>query len=253
MEDRSALKQLIDRDEFNFNDYLDLKTEGLVFDKRTLDNVYTLFKQFNIKFVDYPISSGKESLVFKVQGQKKAMVMKIFKTSTLRFQKISNYIDGDPRFAKQRKSRGSLVYIWARKEFANLRECKSQGIKVPDPIAVVNNIILMSYIGDKRSPAKKLKDMPHEDMSYYFKFAMASYKIMVEKAKIIHADLSEYNILCYRKKAFLIDMGQAVSIKHPLAREFFERDMYNMKNFAGRNRIILTADQLPIYPGDKDE
>ena len=58
MDERSALKQLIDRDEFNFNDFLGEKTEGLVFDRRTLDNIYTLFKQFNIKYVDYPISSG---------------------------------------------------------------------------------------------------------------------------------------------------------------------------------------------------
>ncbi len=78
MEDKSALKQLIDRDEFNFNEFIDEKTEGLVFDKRTLDSIYTLFKQFNIKYVDYPISSGKESLVFKVEGETKGVVMKIF-------------------------------------------------------------------------------------------------------------------------------------------------------------------------------
>lgn len=36
MEDKSALKQLIDRDEFNFNEFIDEKTEGLVLTKEPL-------------------------------------------------------------------------------------------------------------------------------------------------------------------------------------------------------------------------
>ena len=252
MDERSALKQLIDRDEFNFNDFLGEKTEGLVFDRRTLDNIYTLFKQFNIKYVDYPISSGKESLVFKVEGERKAAVMKIFKTSTLRFQHINEYIEGDPRFMKQRKSRGSLIFVWARKEYANLLECKKFKIRVPDPVAVEKNIILMKYIGDKKSPAKKLKDINQDELQPYFDSAMAEYKKMVEKAKLIHADFSEYNILCYRKKSYIIDMGQAVSYKHPMARDFLARDLGNMRAFARRNGLSLNIKE-PKFPGDQDE
>ncbi|MHB1439607.1 MAG: serine protein kinase RIO [Cuniculiplasma sp.] len=253
MEDRSALKQLIDRDEFNFNDFIGEKTEGLVFDKRTLDNIYTLFKQFNIKYVDYPISSGKESLVFKVEGAKKGIVMKIFKTSTLRFQHINDYIDGDPRFANQRKSRGTLIYVWARKEYANLLECRKFRVRVPEPFAVVNNIILMSYIGERRTPAKKLKDIEESQLQGYFNSAMIEYGKMVEKAKLIHADMSEYNVLCYRKRSYIIDMGQAVSYKHPKAKEFFTRDMVNMKSFAKRNELSLDEIVLPKFPGDTNE
>ncbi len=252
MEDKSALKQLIDRDEFNFNEFIDEKTEGLVFDKRTLDSIYTLFKQFNIKYVDYPISSGKESLVFKVEGETKGVVMKIFKTSTLRFQHINDYIDGDPRFAKQRKSRGSLIFVWARKEYANLLECRKFGIRTPEPMAVEKNIILMSYIGDRRSPAKKLKDVNEQDMQLYFNSSMNEYRNMVEKAKIIHADFSEYNVLCYRKKSYIIDMGQAVSYKHPKAKDFLVRDMNNMKAFAKRNGLEFNLDE-PVFPGERDE
>ncbi len=253
MEERSALKQLIDRDEFVFSEFLSRKTEGLVFDKRTLDSVYTLFKQFNIVELDFPISSGKESLVFRAKGEKNSIVIKIYKTSTLKFHRISQYIDGDPRFDNQRRTRSNRVDVWAKKEFANLLECKKHRINAPAPYGINHNVLLMRYIGSAREPAKQLKDIPDKDIKEYFLKAMEQYVRMVQNAKLIHADLSEYNILCYRRSSYLIDMGQAVSYKHPMARTFFKRDMDNMVNFGLRNGIDLPKNLIPVFPGDKIE
>ena len=87
MNDKSALKQLIDADEFSNKLNLDRKTYGLVFDKRTLNSIYYIIKKFNIDFIDFPISSGKESLVFKVIDiKRKAFALKIYKMSTLKFR-----------------------------------------------------------------------------------------------------------------------------------------------------------------------
>ncbi len=253
MEERSALKQLIDRDEFVFSEFLSRKTEGLVFDKRTLDSVYLLFKQFNIVELDFPISSGKESIVYRAKGAKGSIVIKIYKTSTLKFQRIAQYIDGDPRFNNLRRTKSNIVDVWAQKEYANLLESRDKKINVPAPFGINHNVLLMKYIGSAREPARKLKDVVEKDMKEYFLKAMEQYVNMVQKAKIIHADFSEYNILCYRRKSYIIDMGQAVSYKHPMARIFFKRDMDNMKNFGLKNGIDLPSALIPVFPGDENE
>ncbi|EQD33402.1 serine/threonine protein kinase, partial [mine drainage metagenome] len=69
-DDRTTLKKLIDMDEFKNSSFITDKTESLVFDQRTLESIYKIFKDFDIRSLDYPISSGKESLVYKAIGQK---------------------------------------------------------------------------------------------------------------------------------------------------------------------------------------
>ena len=48
---------------------------------------------------------------------------------------------------------------------------------------------------------------------------------------LCHGDLSEYNILNYREKPIIIDVGQAVTKEHPLFNELHQRDMRNMYRF----------------------
>ncbi len=50
-------------------------------------------------------------------------------------------------------------------------------------------------------------------------------------AGLVHADLSEYNILVKGKKPYLIDFGQAVVLKHPNASAFLERDIKNILQY----------------------
>ncbi|MCL4345382.1 MAG: serine protein kinase RIO [Candidatus Thermoplasmatota archaeon] len=254
MEDTSALRKLLDRDEFKFSENLDRKTEGLVFDKRTIDAIFQVFKEFSIRSLDFPISSGKEALVFKVIGNKGPLVMKIFKMSTLKFSNIQKYIDGDPRFKNYRKTRGNIVYLWTRKEFSNLSLCEDNGIRTPRPYGFKENILLMSYVGTKVSPAPKLKDVTELKREKYLTDAMLQYRSMVEKAHIVHADFSEYNILCHMGRSYVIDLGQAVSNEHPMAAEFLKRDIDNMRNYCERNRIEFREDWVPeLRRNDEDE
>merc|ERR1711971_1119208 len=77
---------------------------------------------------------------------------------------------------------------------------------------------------------------------------MVSIRRLYHCAKLVHADLSEYNILVAPmsqvENAFetsdelkdsiqivLIDFGQAVEIKHPSAREFLRRDLTMVQAF----------------------
>lgn len=51
---------------------------------------------------------------------------------------------------------------------------------------------------------------------------------MFIKAKLVHGDLSEYNILYFKEELYIIDVSQTMEDNHPVAIEFLKRDLYNM-------------------------
>lgn len=51
---------------------------------------------------------------------------------------------------------------------------------------------------------------------------------MFHGCHLVHADLSEYNILWYENKCWIIDVGQAVEPTHPHALHFLHRDCTNI-------------------------
>ena len=126
--DKSALKQLLESGEFRRGDDPGRKTVDKVFDARTLDAIYEVMKRFRVDIIDYPVSTGKESVVFRAVIKKKSIAIKIYKMSTLGFNSVREYIEGDYRFEKEKLSRNSLVYVWARKEFINFRSVMSKKI-----------------------------------------------------------------------------------------------------------------------------
>ncbi|MCL4330292.1 MAG: serine protein kinase RIO [Candidatus Thermoplasmatota archaeon] len=240
----SALASLLAQDEFRTNQELGRKTQSLVFDSRTLTAIYEVLKKTGISHIDYPISSGKESVVFKAFREGKPLVIKIFKMSTLKFQNIRQYIEGDYRFARERLERSRFIYLWAKKEFSNLEALRDAGIPSPKPILFHKNVILMSYIGTARSPAPQLREAEFNPEDVYAQ-VRTMMRAMYKKAEIVHADLSEYNILYHRKKAYIIDLAQGVSIKHPMADVFLRRDIKNITGYFMRKGI--RADEVKLY------
>lgn len=243
-QDKSALETLLKSREFLYHTNLDRKTADLVFDRRTLKAIYELMSRNAIDIIDFPISSGKESVVFKaILKNGKAVVIKIYKVSTLRFANIWKYIEGDYRFSKERIDRSNIVNIWAKKEFTNLSLLKRYGIPAPKPIAYHKNLLMMSYIGTQRTPAPMLKDSVADYENVYEQVREHMVK-MYRDAKIVHADMSEYNVLYHRKKAYIVDLGQAVSKEHPAAEYFLERDVNNITRFFKNKGVDCDAKDL---------
>jgi len=68
---------------------------------------------------------------------------------------------------------------------------------------------------------------------------------MYTKANLVHCDLSPFNILYYKEKPYLIDLGQAVLLDHPHAIEFLKRDIKNICQYFQRYK--LNNDPVEIF------
>jgi RIO kinase 1 len=65
---------------------------------------------------------------------------------------------------------------------------------------------------------------------------------LYKKAKLVHGDLSEYNIMNHNEKPVLFDLSQTVSIEHPMANELLKRDLNQVNWFF--NRLGVTVQPL---------
>lgn len=203
------------------------KISGDVFDHETLMGLYRLARKGVFTEITGVVSSGKEANVYHGLRGGADVALKIYKVETSDFKHMSVYIRGDPRFGSW-KNRRQLVYMWAQKEYKNLkRACDT--VPCPKPIAAHDNILAMEFIGENGFPAPRLRDKEPAEPQRYYDMVMGYVKEMY-KLNLVHADLSEYNILD-RNGPVLIDFSAGVLLDHPKATEFLERDVGNIVNY----------------------
>ncbi len=219
------------------------KTYDEVFDRRTLFTLQKLISDRTIETLDFPISTGKEGNVFRATSTKGARAVKIYRTSTSTFRNISRYIEGDPRFPGLGGGRRELIFTWASKEYKNLITMAKHGVRVPRPYRCLENVLIMRYLGSKRGSAPELRSVRVEDPSRLYELILRDMQ-RIYQAELVHADLSEYNILLYRRLPYIIDVGQAVPFNHPHAQEWFQRDMRNMSRYFTRNGVVISPSEL---------
>ena len=136
---------------------------------------------------------------------------------TMVFKDREEYISGEYRFKDKSKNKRTnahkLIAAWAEKEIRNLKRiAKVKGIRVPKAIYLKENILVMEFIGQNKIAAKRLRDakIEKEKMSdVYIEVVQIMRKLFVE-AKLVHGDLSEYNILYHQGQLVLIDVSQSM-------------------------------------------
>jgi RIO kinase 1 len=203
------------------------------------------------------IASGKESGVFLAElgpvGEelckelliKAPIVIKIFRTSTLNFKRIINYISGDVRFRKRRRKTRHIINLWVEKEYRNLHRSSQAKINVPKPILVKNNILLMELLGKNGIPYPLLKNTPESFNKSTLVQILEQTKLLFKKAGLVHADLSPYNVLIGNQTPYFIDMSQSILVSHPKAFEFLKRDLRNIINsFSMKGLDVPNIDDL---------
>ncbi|MCE5213292.1 MAG: serine protein kinase RIO [Methanobacterium sp.] len=224
----------------------DRKVGSEVFDKRTLKTLYKLANQGYLKVLNGAISTGKEANVFKgINDEDEFVAVKIYRITTSDFKKMQDYIQGDPRFKVNTSNKRQIVNVWVNKEFRNLKRACEFGVRVPHPIIAKNNILIMEFIGDKEgNAAPLLKDANITNPEKTFDELVNYIKILYNNAKLVHGDLSGFNILMKNDEPVIIDISQGVVVDHPIAEELLNRDIVNLLKDFKKLGIKISEDEI---------
>lgn len=210
-----------------------------------------LYKLVNREILDEVngcISSGKESCVFHAAGGKseelvvpRECVVKVFKTTLNEFKNREQYIKGDFRFRDRfsKLNPRKCIHLWAEKEMHNLQRMRRAGIPCPEVVTLKKHLLVMSFVGLDGTPAPKLKEahLNREQLASAYAQTVSLAQAMFEKCHLVHADLSEYNLLWHQGQVVVIDVSQAVDRMHPHALEFLLRDCTNVCQFFQRHGL----------------
>ncbi len=219
-----------------------------VFDERTIFQLNRILTHGPLERIEGIISAGKEANVYLAYDRSgEEVAVKIYKIDSNTSKWMRNYIIGDPRFKKIPSNISKTIFLWASKEFKNLKRAFKVGLSVPKPIYIKNNILIMEYIGFESIPAPILKDIKSpKNINDLLDELLDFIKTLFQKAKLVHGDLSEFNILYHNQKPVVIDISQAVSIQHPKAEAYLVRDIKNMLNYF-KKLGVKTPDPKKFY------
>jgi len=218
-----------------------------VFDRSTLMTVYDFLNKGTIDSIFGVVDAGKEARIYwGKDSDGNELAIKIYLTVSAEFKKgMLSYIEGDPRFAHVKRDTRSLIYTWAQKEFKNLQSAHEVSVRVPKPIAVSHNVLIMEFIGENGVSAPLLKESFPKDPKKLYEQLLAYVEKLYQKAGLVHADLSEYNVMLWKSKPVLFDFAQAVLIKHPMASRFLRRDLENLfQYFHNLDVNVLSVDEM---------
>ena len=208
----------------------DRKVSSEIFDKATLQVLYKLANQGYLDVLNGAISTGKEANVLKgIKEDGSIVAVKIYRIATSDFKKMQYYIAGDPRFNVRSSNKRQLINNWVNKEYRNLTKLKDAGVNVPEAITSLNNVLIIEFIGDEDgNPAPTVKNLPPQDPVDFYEKLVDQMDKFINKANLIHGDLSSYNILNFDEEPVIIDVSQSVVKDHIIARELLERDIKNI-------------------------
>ncbi|MBI5223678.1 serine protein kinase RIO [Candidatus Micrarchaeota archaeon] len=207
------------------------KTESEVFDKRTLLILSKLIKKGMLKTVDYPISTGKEANVFRASRPDGSFVaVKIYKIETGPFFRKEEYLEADPRFTRIKHKNYDIIVTFARKEFKNLEICEKARIHSPKPYYQIGNVLLMEFLGEGELPYPTLNVVGPLHGEADLESLLIDIKKLYKQG-LVHADLSEYNVILKSDAPYIIDLGQGVILAHPSSEKFLLRDVTNVLHY----------------------
>ena len=140
------------------------------------------------------------------------------------------------------------------------------GVPVPEPMSFSQHCIVMRMVGiGKGRPAPQLREVKRLSAprlrAIFIQVALAM-RIMYQRARLVHGDLSSFNILYEGGKhsvVKIIDVGQSVDLSHPKHAHYLRRDCKTVVDFfssrtrsSGVNFGLPAVDELFQYVVEKD-
>ncbi|KAL6909145.1 RIO1 family domain-containing protein [Trichoderma evansii] len=239
-------------------DKADRATSEQVLDQRTRMILLQMINRGVVSEVHGAISTGKEANVYDAvlhddeTGAATQRAIKVYKTAILVFKDRERYITGEHRFKGgfDKGNNRKMVKLWAEKEYRNLRRIYSAGIPCPEPLALKLHVLVMGFLGDRKGWAYprlrdanlKGDDVDQQWQNLYVQL-LGIMRRMYQICRLVHADLSEYNILYHNGKLYIIDVSQSVEPDHPRSLEFLRMDIKNVGDFFRRKGVDTLPDR----------
>ena len=193
------------------------------------------------------LMSGKEADVYVVRCNAEIRCAKVYKEATKRsFKKSALYSEG----RKTRNSRRSRAMdkgskfgrqqqeeTWHNAEVDALRKLSAAGVRVPQPYACVDGVLLMELVVDGGGAvAPRLSDiMMTAEEAVEGHAQVMRFVVLMLCAGLIHGDLSEFNILVDENGPVIIDLPQAVdAAANNNAESMLERDVNKITSYYGQ-------------------
>lgn len=125
---------------------------------------------------------------------------------------------------------------WLAHEFTTMQILHAAGAPVPVPIALDENALLMSYLGDEHHPAPTLSEVrvPRDSAPTLLQRILTTVETMLQHDRI-HGDLSAYNVLYWEGQVTVIDFPQVIdAYGNPNAFRFLTRDVERVCSYFAR-------------------
>ncbi|KAK1339688.1 hypothetical protein QTO34_018243 [Cnephaeus nilssonii] len=275
-------------DMYRIKDKADRATVEQVLDPRTRMILFKMLTRGIISEINGCISTGKEANVYHASttnGESRAI--KIYKTSILVFKDRDKYVSGEFRF-RHGYCKGNprkMVKNLGRKRNEELDQAEHSRDPCPEPILLRSHVLVMGFIGKDDMPAPLLKNIQlSESKARELYLQVIQYmRIMYQDARLVHADLSEFNMLmCFLPLVtlvielsphitivevcislvfltslpvwpagtvvgvlYIIDVSQSVEHDHPHALEFLRKDCANVNDFFLKHNVaVMTVREL---------
>ena len=203
------------------------------------------------------LASGKEADIYVVYSQGQYRCAKVYKDITKRnFKKQATYQEGR-KTRNSRKARAmekhtkygrkEMESSWQNAEVDARYKVAETGARVPEPFYCMDGVLLMELvIGPDGDVAPRLHDLAlteDQAMEYYSALIVDVMKMLC--AGIVHADLSEYNVLVDEFGPIIIDLPQAVdATSNNNAADFLIRDLNNLRDYFSQYAPELKATEF---------
>ena len=223
-----------------------------VFDLPTEKIIQKIINRRVIDTLDYAISSGKESGVYRSTGKSGYYAVKIYRITDSSFRNLPYYIFAEERFLQVKKKWHQLVFAWALREYKNLTIMHESSVPVPRPVMVLKNILIEEFLGEDGVAYPILQKYNGIIDVKLWNDIINSVKTIYYKANMVHGDLSEYNIIIGKNNMhYIIDVSQAVKKEHPAAKELLLRDLKTIGKFFIKKGVKVNIEEtVKIFEKD---
>ena len=158
------------------------------------------------------------------------------------------YATRDRRALAKKTAHGREVQYgtWISAEYQTLRMLREAGADVPEVYSQSHGALLMEYFGteDGAAPMLSQVSLPREQAGPMLRQIIDTVTTLLAN-RIVHGDLSPYNILYWEGRTVLIDFPQAVdALLNPNARQLLGRDLENVCGHFTRYGIRADANRI---------